>query len=97
MMDSAKLAALNSRTIDISKKQVFMSAYIQGWKDADQHPQWIPVEELVPDLDDDVLVYDSAENRMFVAHHAGDWYTTHGDILLGVTHWMPIVPPRKEE
>ena len=33
MMNSAKSAESNSRTIDLSKKQVFMSAYIQGWKE----------------------------------------------------------------
>ena len=104
MMNLARLAELNSRTIDLSKKQVFMSAYIQGWKAADSHPQWIPVEERLPKFDEQVLVYGLCPNgcRLFyvdclIQDINDNGYPKWDDDTIIPTHWMPIVPPRKED
>lgn len=68
MMDSAKLAELNSRTIDLSKKQVFISAYIQGWKDADSHPQWYDAQgDYVPEYGREVIVI-GRDGKVFYGH-----------------------------
>ena len=92
MMALARSAELNSRTIDLSKKQVFMSAYIQGWQDADSHPKWIPVEEELPKKDGKYLFYDEA-----LGHEVSIYYD--GVTLVpSITHWMPLPQaPRKEE
>ena len=56
-MNLARLAELNSRTVDLSKKEVFMAAYIQGWKDADSHPQWHDAQgDIVPEYGREVIV-----------------------------------------
>lgn len=109
MMDSAKSAELNSRTIDLSKKDVFMSAYIQGWKDADSHPQWIPVEEELPPkrkdplvISDKVFIHTTGGHYLSAVYDYQDkeWIDEYNIETLEsneVTHWMEIVPPKKEE
>lgn len=68
MMDLARLAELNSRTIDLSKKQVFMSVYIQGWKAADSHPQWHDAQgENVPEYGREVIVI-GRDGKIFYGH-----------------------------
>lgn len=68
MMNSAKSAESNSRTIDLSKKQVFMSAYIQGWKDADSHPQLYDAQgDIVPEYDREVIVI-GRDGKIFYGH-----------------------------
>ena len=68
MMDLARLAELNSRTIDLSKKQVFMSAYIQGLEDADSHPQWHDAQgDNVPEYGREVIVI-GRDGKVFFGH-----------------------------
>lgn len=76
--------------------------FIDGAKWADSHPQWTPVEEKLPEerkvvwvrkhFNKEVLgefdIYDSA------AFCNGEFQC---DNSCNVTHWMPIVPPRKED
>ena len=56
-----------------------------------QHPQWIPVEEELP----------KEQGRYMFRLSNGDMcYETYYPklkLLDNVTHWMPIVPPRKED
>jgi len=75
--------------------------FCAGWRAADQHPHWIPVEERLPEerkvvwvrkhFNKEVLgefdIYDSA------AFCNGEFQCDNSP---AVTHWMPIVPPRKE-
>ena len=65
--------------------------FVDGAKWADQHPQWIPVEEELP----------KEQGRYMFRLSNGDMcYETYYPklkLLDNVTHWMPIVPPRKED
>lgn len=90
----------------VHKSRKAMCAYEVGFIDgcvwADQHPHWIPVEERLPEerkvvwvrkhFNKEVLgefdIYDSA------AFCNGEFQC---DNSCTITHWMPIVPPRKEE
>lgn len=90
MMDSAKLAEQNSRTIDLSKKQVFISAYIQGWLEADSHSQWIPVEDGLPNEKGTYLFhFDDGQTRV-------EGYFPELHLSKCVTHWMPLPQPPKK-
>ena len=67
----------------------------------DQHPHWIPVEEELPKCNIvdcglatyPVIVYreDGFIDISCYDSEVGEW-----DCVGVVTHWMPIVPPRKE-
>ena len=86
--------------------------FIDGAKWADSHPQWIPVEEELPkindvasswDCSDEVYIY-LATGSHCVGRYEHDkntnefyWVLYGVDKDIPVTHWMPIVPPRKEE
>lgn len=66
-----------------------------------QHPQWIPVEERLPKrmneksrFSETVLVYNK-EGYKDAAYY--DYEEKIWRWMPMVTHWMPIVPPRKEE
>jgi hypothetical protein len=81
--------------------------FIEGAKWVDQHPHWIPVEERLPEFvypigaevkntSDYVLVYNGY--TMYISRLVGGeihWWEDNSE--LAPTHWMPIVPPRKEE
>ena len=66
--------------------------FCAGWREADQHPHWIPVEERLPKETGWYLVATPTLNsKIDVAFWKGKWHR-----LITITHWMPIVPPRKE-
>lgn len=69
-----------------------------------QHPHWIPVEEELPKFDEQVLVYGLCPNgcRLFyvdclIQDINNNGYPKWDDDTIIPTHWMKIVPPRKEE
>ena len=76
--------------------------FIDGAKWADSHPQWIPVEERLPEKEEDnpslsvnVVVTDG--NSWFESYYNFNLHVWAGAHLYGsITHWMEIVPPRKE-
>jgi len=76
--------------------------FCAGWREADQHPQWIPVEERLPPraeksftFSDYVLVCD---NIGYMDTACYNFEKNRWDWLNNVTHWMPLPPaPRKEE
>ena len=78
--------------------------FCAGWRVADQHPNWIPVDERLPKFDEQVLVYGLCPNgcRLFyvdclIQDINDNGYPKWDDDTIIPTHWMPIVPPRKEE
>ena len=84
-----------------SMRGVLLSAFRAGAHWADQHPQWIPVEERLPKrmregsrFSETVLVYNKAGfiDATYYDYEENEWKWSPS-----VTHWMPIVPPRKEE
>ena len=57
--------------------------------------RWIPVTERLPETDDACLVLQVDGNGMhdgpLVAYpEAGSWWSRFGDVVEGVTLWMPI-------
>ena len=74
-----------------------------------QHPHWIPVEEELPPasygvLSDPVLVFIGNNKGWYgyiregvYNHAAKEWSYTNRGRTHKVTHWMLIVPPRKED
>jgi len=80
----------------------YSDGVLYGWN----NPNWIPVEEKLPKVDEqttlsnDCIVVDSAGARYFGYYNGTDecWYTDDYTMILFVTHWMPLPQaPRKEE
>lgn len=95
----------NRDAIEIAK--TYERAYQQGWRDADQHPHWIPVEERKPpiayhdDLSENHLVVDS-DGELLIAYYDAKnelWFSVDSNPkIYDVTHWMPMPQaPRKED
>ena len=72
-----------------------------------QHPNWISVDEELPEKGKDVLVWSSGSDEPMVGYywhwnwqrkqHMFDVYNDR-KIRGNITHWMPLPqPPRKEE
>ncbi|PKM01062.1 MAG: hypothetical protein CVV19_00620 [Gammaproteobacteria bacterium HGW-Gammaproteobacteria-9] len=64
--------------------------------------EWISVEERVPpireednDCTADVLAFNEARNMLaaFYSYEDAEWYDMNGDMILEVTHWMPLPAP----
>ena len=85
----------------VHKSRKVMSAYEVGFIDgcvwADQHPQWIPVEERLPEEGQVVFIYTKHGSVSSVTYKDGAFNLNEVLEAINVTHWMPIVPPRKEE
>jgi hypothetical protein len=68
-----------------------------------QHPHWISVEEELPKERGQYFVYTAADQSWqseWMQDKSGEWHWFCSPMTVGtianVTHWMPIVPPRKE-
>ena len=72
--------------------------FCAGWRAADRLPHWIPVEEYPKvDISCTLLVH-YVDGTIDICDYYGDFYDYTGEnVTRNVTHWMPIVPPRKEE
>jgi len=81
--------------------------FCAGWKAADKHHQWVPVDERLPKEKQKVLAYFSPNEKCdheyacMALYNYGFHYwedaEDSGIILEGVTHWKEIVSPGKEE
>ena len=71
-----------------------LNVFCAGWRAADQHPAWIPVEEELPKETGWYLVATPTLNsKIDVALWDGKWFR-----LITITHWMPLpVPPQRKE
>ena len=73
------------------EKQIIEAAENAVW--ADQHPNWISVEERLPKEENLYIVSNGKETS--VAYWVEDAWDSFGDVI---THWMPLPPaPRKED
>jgi hypothetical protein len=69
-----------------------------------QHPQWIPVEEELPEKDNEfedysklVIVTNGKDFWKGMYNYGGEeWRTFDLWLIDDATHWMEIQPPRKE-
>lgn len=69
---------------------------------AEKVPKWIPVTERLPICGDTVICFGDSEIEIadFVMGDkwsALPWFFTDGEQETGVTHWMPLPKPPKEE
>ena len=82
-----------------SMRGVLLSAFRAGAHWADSYPNWISVEDELPKENEEVLAYISLFNEKYLCvYHNGKFEDYLGELGKGaVSHWMPIVPPRKEE
>ena len=55
-----------------------------GYQYAIQHPQWIPVEERLPEKDGKYIFYDE------VLGHEVSIYYDGATLVSSITHWMPL-------
>lgn len=71
----------------------YTDGVIYGWN----NPQWIPVEERLPEVDQRVWIF-TADGKAGIARYDKHGFNVSALLLqVNVTHWMPIVPPRKED
>ena len=90
--------------IEIAK--TYERAYQQGWKDADSHPHWIPVEEELPphrnqtnhkfENDFSVNCFVSDEEFVDVGYYDYRLRKWNCEFLTNVICWYIPQPPRKE-
>lgn len=87
------------KATDIDAEPDIIDAYsdgvIYGWN----NPQWIPVEERKPQENQRVRAWSLENNEEYLCdYHDGIFEDFYGSFTDGkITHWMEIVPPRKEE
>ena len=87
-----------------SMRGVLLSAFRAGAQWADSYPNWIPVEDELPKERGQYFVYTAADQSWqseWMQDKSGEWHWFCSPMTVGtianVTHWMPIVPPRKED
>jgi hypothetical protein len=80
--------------------QRYVDAYDMAISALREQSQWISVKERLPEnYYQDVLVYDSRDNCLFIAvmTYKGEWIVPHyEDYEFNITHWMPLPEPPKE-
>lgn len=67
-----------------------------GWW---ENPGWVSVEERLPEMHDEVLVYLSGYDEVLIAwlYLDGRWRSCTDEKLLNkITHWMPLPEPPQE-
>lgn len=57
-------------------------------------PAWIPVTERLPEEDGFTLIF-TAHGHAGVCYFTNGWWGGYG--MDGITHWMPLPQPPKEE
>ena len=82
-------------TVDAFVEQARKKA--EGGQDAGTNPHWIPVEERLPNDGQVVFIYTKHGSVSSVTYKDGAFNLNEVLEAINVTHWMPIVPPRKEE
>ena len=94
----------------VHKTRKVMCAYETGFIDgcvwADQHPNWISVEDELPEKENEfeffskvVLATNGVDFWRGMYNYDNEcWFTYDMWPLVDVTHWMPLPqPPRKED
>lgn len=56
---------------------------------------WIKVEDILPQDDSVVLVYDEMQGVLLADYDKGYGFSSKHGLLENVTHWMPLVLPKK--
>ena len=62
--------------------------------------EWISVKDRLPQVKEDVLIYDSHHRNIYKAWYIGDidvWFSNeYLPQFINITHWMPLPEPPKE-
>ena len=74
-----------------------LNVFCAGWRAADSHPAWIPVEERNPDEGQVVLIYSKGGDVCVTCYKNGAFNCSPLFQAINVTHWMEIVPPQRKE
>ena len=83
-----------------------LNVFCAGWRAADSHPAWIPVEERLPEKDNEfedysklVIVTNGKDFWKGMYNYGGEeWLTFDLWRIDDATHWMPLpVPPQRKE
>lgn len=82
-------SSYGDRSIYYSEME-FTSAALSALREQDER-RWIPVEERLPDVGIEVLIY-SEDDGVCVDYYGGDSFGYYD-----VTHWMPLPEPLKGE
>jgi hypothetical protein len=80
-----------SNNLDVKSNNLDVNMYRQGTL---SNPQWISVDERLPDKYKSVLISCEDEVRIDCIDEYGWW---HYNYLYRVTHWMPLPEPPKKE
>jgi len=84
-----------------SMRGVLLSAFRAGAHWADSYPNWISVEDELPPRAENSFIFSDyvlvCDNIGYMDTACYNFEKNRWDWLNNVTHWMPIVPPRKEE
>ena len=98
MMDAAEAYVEEVGYTDDNDMCCTMNDFCAGWRAADAHPQWIPVDEY-PKVDNDcTLLVLYVDGTIDICDYYGDFYDYTGEnVTRNVTHWMSLpAEPRKE-
>ena len=85
------------KATDIDAEPDIVDAYadgvIYGWN----NPQWIPVEDRLPEEGQVVLIHTKGGSVSTACYTDSRFDITDLFQAINVTHWMVIVPPKKDE
>ena len=70
----------------------YLRAEVEALKAQLEAQRWIPVGERLPEIEDDVLVFDGTVN-IGSFDSDGRWYDFEMMSISGVTHWRPLPAP----
>ena len=93
-------------------KKATETVFLAGYKAGQEHPfqfqtkmwvdpigpqdRWISVKELLPEIEQYVVIYDHGQFSVNYLTAWGHWAIKQQDVLPHPTHWMPLPePPRK--
>ena len=83
---------------DMDIVDAYSDGIIYGWN----NPNWISVEDQLPPYNERVLVFYGIDRYIGIAMLEDvvgqqTFWNDGRKAVFHITHWMPIVPPRKEE
>ena len=85
-------------TIPLNASDAYHMGYAQGYADGrSAAPRWVRCEDDKPKERDYYFAF-TADAEVFVGEYipSVDQWWNGDDLILTVTHWMPIEPPKEE-
>lgn len=85
--------------VDCSHDMTCICDFCAGWRAADSIPNWIPVEERLPDEGQEVVAWHKIDCQWHRCIFEVGWFV-HFPVVFekeNITHWMEIQPPQRKE